>query len=291
MNIMMGYIAGKVLGANRDTIARIMFYMINPIVVFNGIIHTKLKTDILILPILTFLISCGLCLVFLKIARKIWSDSLCPLVAYSAGSGATGYFGLPMALMLFDEQGEGVYIMSFLGVTFFENTLGIYIFSPERETAMQSVRKFLKLPALYALVGGLLFNLLHIPIHEIFEEFMKHVKGTYIVLGMMIVGLGLSGLTHFKIDFKFLGLTFLAKFLVWPAVILAIIFIDYHSIQFFNQTIYNALVLISIVPLAVNTVIIASLTNSYPEKAATAVLLSTILALFYLPMMAYYFIV
>ena len=48
--------------------------------------------------------------------------------------------------------------------------------------------------------------------------------------------------------------------------------------------------LLSIVPLAANTVELASLFKSQPEKAATAVLLSTIFALVYVPVMTTYFI-
>ena len=106
----------------------------------------------------------------------------------------------------------------------------------------------------------------------------------------MIIGLGLATLDNFKIDFKFMSLTFLAKFVAWPLIILSIIFVDKQLFHVFNQQIYNALVLLSIVPLSVNTVIAASLTNSFPEKAATAVIISIFFGMFYVPFMANYFI-
>lgn len=294
MNILMGYVAGKLLDVNRETIARLMFYMINPIVVFNGVIHTHLDPSVLLLPFLTFAISAFLCLSFYEIAKSMWQDSSRNLLAFSAGTGNTGYFGLPMALLLFDDQGEGAYIMGLLGVTFYENTLGFYILSRKNgdsgsQSALECFYKLFKLPTLYALLCGLLINMTEVPIPEIFNEFMQHIKGAYVVLGMMIIGLGLAGLKNFEIDFKFIGMSFLAKFAAWPIVVLLIIFAG-KLVGYENNYIYNALMLVSIVPLAVNTVIMASLMKSQPEKASTAVLASIIFALAYVPIMANYFI-
>ena len=290
MNICLGYIAGKVLEVNRETIARIMFYIINPIVIFNGVINTNLYRSVLALPLITFGISTCLCLFFYKISKNIWQDSSKNLMAFSAGSGNTGYFGLPVALLLFEEQGEGVYIMALLGITLYESTVGFYIFSEGIYSPLECFYKLIQLPSLYAFIGGLAINFSSMHIPELFVDFMSHIKGTYTVLGMMIIGLGLAGLREFKLDFKFLGMTFLAKFFAWPVIVLMVISVDLHLFGFFDENIYNALILISIVPLAVNMVILASLLQSQPEKAATAVLLSTLFALGYVPLMANYFI-
>lgn len=290
LNIFLGYLAGKLLDANRETIARIMLYLVNPIVIFNGVLHIHINAGVLFLPLLTFLISSLLSLWFFQLSKNMWNDSTRSLVAFSAGSGNTGYFGIPMALLFFDEQGEGLYIMALLGITFFENTLGFYIFTRETHRTRDCFYKLIKLPALYALLLGLVVNLINVPIPEVFIEFMQHIKGTYTVLGMMIIGLALSSLTNFKLDFKFIGMTFLAKFVIWPIIILLFINADFYIFKLFDETIYNALMLIAIVPLAANMVIMASLLKSYPEKAATAVLVSTLFALFYMPLMAAYFI-
>jgi malate permease and related proteins len=290
MNIFMGFLSGRLLDANRDTIARIIFFLIQPIVIFSGIIHTRLDFSVLLIPAITFSISTCLCLGFYKMSKPIWQDSSRNLMAFSAGSGNTGYFGLPVALLLFNEQGEGVYIMALLGITLYENSIGFYIFAKGSHTAAECLWKLIKLPTLYAFTGGLVINLLHVQIPELFTEFMGHIKGTYTVLGMMIIGLGLAGIKNFKLDFKFIGMTFLAKFVAWPLMILAFIALDVRWIGFFSSNIHNALMLISIVPLSVNTVILASLLKTQPEKAATAVICGIIFALVYVPVMAAYFI-
>lgn len=289
-NILLGYIAGKKLQANQETISKMMFYMINPIIIFNGVLFTEFNAGILALPLLTFIISCTLCLVFYWLSRRMWNDGSKNLMAFSAGSGATGYFGLPLALMLFDEQAEGIYIMAMLGVSFYDNSLGYYISVKGSDNTKQCLKKMLTLPTLYAFLFGLVFNLSKIQMPEIYHDFITPLKGVYIVLGMMIIGIGLASLTEFKLDFKFVGMAFLAKFLAWPAIVLSIIAIDEAFFGIYDPISQQALILISIVPMAINTVIMASLLKYQPEKIAATVLLSIMFALLYVPIMTSFFL-
>jgi predicted permease len=262
-----------------------MIYLFGPLVIFNGVINTRLDFTILSLPLITFSLAIGLCLLFYWFAGFIWQDSTKNLVGFSAGTGNTGYFGLPLALLLFDDQGEGIYIMAILGLTLYENTLGFYLMARGKYTVKECLNKVVKLPALYALFGGVLLNFLHVPIPDIFTEFMKHIKGAYTVLGMMVIGLGIAGLKHFKMDLSFVGMTFLAKFVVWPILIVMVIALDTFIFGMFDENIYQALTLLSFVPLAANLVIFASLMDIQPEKAAAAVLVSTLVSIIYIPLM------
>lgn len=289
LNIFLGYIAGKHLNAHRDTIARLLFFMISPLIMFNGVLHTEINGSILSLPFVTFFIASLLCITFYRISRKIWDDSSKNIVAFTAGTGNTGYFGLPLALLLFDEKIEGIYIMALLGITLYENSLGYYISAKGKLAPRDCLLNILKLPALYAFFFALFLNLTLCPIPDFFYEFIQHIRGTYTVLGMMIIGIGLAGQSRLQIDPRFIGITFLAKFLAWPLITLAVIFMDKMFIGAYNEDIYQALILLSIVPMAVNTVVMASLMSSQPEKAASTVLLSTLFAIIYIPLMAILF--
>lgn len=290
MNIGLGYVASKALGTTRDSVARIMFFIINPLIIFNGVVNVQLNAAVLFLPVLTFTICSSLCVIFYKLGRGWWQDSSRNLMAFSAGSGNTGYFGLPLALLIFNNEAEGVYVLALLGIVLYENSVGYYILAKGTHPPSECARKVFQLPALYAFFGGLFLNLSGIEIPDTFSSFMAHIKGTFTVLGMMIIGLGLANLEHFKFDRKFIELTFVAKFLIWPAIILSLNALDTAFFGFYDATTHKALVLISIVPMAVNTVIVATLLNSQPEKAASAVVLSTIFALIYVPLMATFFI-
>lgn len=287
--MILGVIASKLLKTPRDPLAKLIFYIINPFIIFNGVLTTYLSWEILSLPLVIFAICSSLCLVFYKISSRFWDDKTRDVLAFAAGSGNTGYFGLPLALLLFNDQGEGVYIMAAFGVTFYDNTVGYYILSKEKDPFYKTLLKLLKVPAIYAFFIGLIFNILGVRVHEVFEEFITHIKGAYTLLGMMILGLSLANLKSFRLDLPFIGLAFLAKFLIWPVAVLTFTILDYLIFGFYDTSVYRAIMLISFLPLGVNTVILASLFDAEPEKASTAVLLSTAFALFYVPLLASFF--
>lgn len=285
MNIALGSLAGRFLQTPRDVVARFMFYLINPLIMFNGILHTHIDKSILTLPVLVFFLSCTLSLIMYWKGKQLWSDSTSNILAYTAGSGNSGYFGIPLALILFDNQGEGVYMLSLLGITLFENSLGFYICAKGSHSANECLQKLARLPTLYAFFIALFFNYFKFPIPEVFDDFMCHIKGTYTVLGMMIIGLGLSSLHHFKIDITFISWSFFCKFIIWPTVILSFTYLDSYWLHIFSTDVHQALILLSIVPLPVNAVIVATVVGAQPEKVAAAVMFSTLFALFYVPFM------
>ena len=104
-----------------------------------------------------------------------------------------------------------------------------------------------------------------------------------ILLGMMIVGMGLSTVRLRSFDVKLISLSFVAKFLVWPLIIAAIIILNKHSFHFYDTDVYRLMILYAVVPLGGSTVSLAAEFDIYPEKASVAVFLSTIFALFYIP--------
>lgn len=289
-NMALGYAAGRLLKISRDDLAGILFYLINPIVIFNGILYTQISESILLLPVFIFAICCFLCFIFYGIASFFWKDSTRNLVALSAGYGNAGYFGLPLALLFFDNQGEGIYMMALMGMVFYENTLGFYICAKGSYTAKECLQKLIRLPTLYAFLAALIFNLMQLPIPVVFTDFMCHIKGTYIVLGMMIIGISLAGLKSFAVDGKFITITFLAKFLAWPAIALGFIYLDLHFLQIYDPIVHQALILLSIVPIAVSTVVIALVLKQHPDKVSMALLLSALFALVFVPIMVAIFI-
>jgi len=290
LNILLGYIAGRKLDVNGDSIARLMFYMINPLLIFHGVATTKMDGAILSLPIITFAIASIICLVFYQFSSRLWEGPSKNLVAFSAGSGMTGYFGLPLAIMLLDEQSEGIYIMTILGVTLYENSLGYYISAKGSYTTAECMKKIIKLPTTYAFLVGLAITLFSVELPDIYTEFINGIKGVYVVLGMMIVGLGMASVTNFKVDFKFIGLTFAAKFFVWPLIVLGVILIDTAFFGFYDPNVHQALIVLSIVPMAVNTIVLASVMKYQADAAASTVMLSMVFALFYVPVMAFFLI-
>ena len=66
--------------------------------------------------------------------------------------------------------------------------------------------------------------------------------------------------------------------------------LDRFVLGWYDANYYNALQMLSIAPMATNTIVLASLYKIHPEKVAAAVLLSLIFVLLYMPIMATIFL-
>ena len=55
------------------------------------------------------------------------------------------------------------------------------------------------------------------------------MKSAYAILGMIMVGLGMSEIEHCEIDKKFIALAFCAKFILYPFAVNCFIGIDKYS--------------------------------------------------------------
>ncbi len=288
--IVLGYVAGRFLNVQKESVASLLIYIIAPLVIFHGTVTTTLNLSVLSLPVLFFVLGSFLALLFLWIGSFLWNDPTKNILAFSAGTGNTGYFGLPVALMLFSDDVLGVMVLSILGFVLFENSVGFYLTALGRHTAGESFLKVLKLPTIYAFIAGVLVNVSGIDLGETYTAIATSFRGAYTVLGMMIIGVGIAGMKNFKPDMQFLALGFLAKFVCWPLLVFGVIALDRLYFHLYTDDIYKVMILLASVPFAANTVAVASELKAHPEKSAFAVLLSTIFALLYIPVMVVLFI-
>jgi hypothetical protein len=82
---------------------------------------------------------------------------------------------------------------------------------------------------------------------------------------------------------RFLSFTFFGKFIVWPAMAYSLILFDQGVTGWFEPEIHKMIFLMAIVPPAANIAAFAAQLDMSPEKAATTVLIGTLVALFYIP--------
>jgi malate permease and related proteins len=283
--IILGVLSGKFLKVDKEGLAKIAFYVITPEIIFTGILKTKLSLSLLSLPFVIFALSLVVLLITYGVARLWWRDSSRNILAFCGSVGNVGYFGLPVAMMLFDEQTLGAYILSLQGVIFFQTSVGFYICAKGRYSSWDSIKKVLYLPTLYAFILGVACNIFRIPLPTILLDVDMYARASYTVFGMMIMGISLTTISRKNFDAPFVGVAMVMKMLLWPALTLFFITCDTLFMGIYTPEVYKTLMLIAISPVAVNSVVIATLVDVYPEKAAAAVLISTACALFYQPLM------
>lgn len=288
--IFLGFLAGRRLKVERESIGALVFYILVPLIMFSGVMKADFTFSTFTLPFVTFAFAACMNFLFLWLSRRVWKDAHANIIACTAGTGNTGYFGLPVAMALFDEPTVAAYILLILGTSIAESSTGFFIAACGKSSVRDSFIKVLKLPLIYAFAIGVVLRLCEVSLPAFMWEFLASVKGAYTLLGMMIVGLGLAGLHRLQPDMKFIGMSFAAKFIVWPVLMLLLVWADRTWLGIYPESIHHALLLLSIVPMAANTVVIATILNIEPEKVATAVFLSYVLAIIYVPLMVTLFV-
>lgn len=278
-----GVIAGKYLRVQKESISPLLIYIIAPAVIFYGTQQADLTPNMLFLPVITFVTACIISIIFFAIGKKIWSDSTSNILGFTAGTGNTGYFGLPVITLVMGNNMLSTVVLATLGFLIFENTLGYYLIARTHYSLSASLLKLAKLPTIYAFIVGLLLNKQAFTLPSGIISVLEQFKGSYTILGMMIIGVGLSHASKLALDGKFILIAFLAKFTVWPLAILSIINFDQHFTHLLTPTIDQVLIILASVPLAANTVTFATELKAQPEKAAITVLLSTLFALLFIP--------
>ncbi len=283
--IFLGYVAGRLLKIDRETVALLLIYVLAPIVVFDGVRTVSLDFSTLSLPILFWALCSVLCLLFLALASPFWKDATRNLAAYAAGCGNSGYFGIPVALALFGDKALGLIVLGSLGFSLYESSTGFFILARGKHSVRESVMRLLRLPTLYAFFVGLVFHLFP-PLSGSVEAAIVGVRGAYSTLGMMMIGLGLSGVTWSMIEARFIVFTSIAKFLLWPLAMCFILVLDTQWLHIFTPDAHRIMILLSIVPLPANSVAFSTMLRVHPAKAASAVLVTTFIALFFIPLVS-----
>jgi malate permease and related proteins len=96
--------------------------------------------------------------------------------------------------------------------------------------------------------------------------------------------MGIADVRRSEPDGAFLGLMLLAKFVAWPLAVGALVALDCAMFGLLSREARRVLILLSFVPIAANTVAVASSLGIEPEKSAVAVLASTLMATVTIPL-------
>jgi predicted permease len=285
VTIVLGWLAGRYLEASGKHIAGIMLYIITPSVIFSGVMAAPLSPEVILLPVLTFSLCTLIGVAHLLLAKRFIVDGSASLMPLAVGTGNTGYFGIPVALLLFGQEGLALYIVCMLGTTLFENSVGFYLAARGRYSLKDSLVRVARLPSVYAFGLAVVLNLSGFSIPDVFTPLFDNLRGAYSILGMMIVGMGILSFRGLAGNLRFTGLAFFGKFVSWPLVALGFWWLDANVFGIYDLAVYQAIFLISITPIAANTVVIATLLETSPKQAAGTALLSTLFALMFIPLM------
>lgn len=282
--IALGFISGKYLDVNLPSIATIAIYILAPIVNFGALATMEFTPEYLMLPFVLFCISAAIGTFNYKVNQMLWKNNTANLVGMASVTGNTMYFGLPIVLALLGPEWVGVYALLNLGTFLNEVGLGYFFGARGNATLKGALLKVLRFPVIHAIWLGFLWNIAGFELPQVFDRYWNYSIGAWVMLGMMIIGVALAKQNKLAIDWKLFTALFVPKFIIWPLAGFAFILADMLYFNAFSNEIYIMLAVVTSVPLAGNLVAYAATFNLHPEKAAAAVLISTIMAFVTVPL-------
>ncbi|MEQ6890189.1 AEC family transporter [Halomonas sp. CS7] len=278
----LGWLAARRLAVDPRPVATLLIYLIAPLTFFRGLVLGGPTPGYLLLTAALFAVASLIAVVVHRLARHGFAAQESALLAFSSGTGNTGYFGLPVALVLLPPQGVTLYLFGVLGVTLYEFTVGFYLSARGQFSVRQSLTKIARLPLIYAFLAALLVSGADITLPDAVLEGLAAFPATYTLLGMMIIGMTLGRVSIRQLDWRFIGACLAIRYGFWPLLALA----GVMGLQAFVPLpgeLALALLLIGVVPMAANVVVVAMELGIAPEKGALAVLITTLAAPLLIP--------
>jgi predicted permease len=152
----------------------------------------------------------------------------------------------------------------------------------------ESLRRTLTLPILYSSLLAIAVNYFNqhyfvdfvgampsfiqqsviVPILNSVSVMMDRFTSAYSLLGMLMIGLGIAKLKKFELDLKFMGLAYIAKFIVIPLIAIVFAFVNKYFLHFYNELAIQVIFLMSLVPIGANTISIATQLELDVDKVA-----------------------
>ncbi|WP_027965525.1 AEC family transporter [Halomonas halocynthiae] len=280
--VALGIFAARQLSVDPRPIATLLIYLIAPLTFFRGLVLGGPTPADLLITAALFVTACCVALLVNAVAQRLLPADESAVLAFSAGTGNTGYFGLPVAIVLLPSEGVTLYLFAVLGVTLYEFTLGFYLSARGRFSVRESLLKITRLPLIYAFLAALLFEGIGAEVPASVMRGLDVFPSAYTLLGMMIIGMTLGRVSPREFDLRFIGACVGVRYLLWPALMLTAVMAIQASIGL-SPELAMALLLVGVVPMAANVVVVAMELGIAPEKGALAVLLTTLAAPLLIP--------
>ena len=281
----LGALLHRIFHFDMNTLSKLNVYVLLPAVGFANIYESNINGDVLLDVLAFLLLQNGALIVISTIMAKLMKldRSLAATFQNTIVLNNSGNFGIPVSQLVFHQQPLGLSIQIVVTIfqNFLTNTYGVFNFLSASQKKGKVTAEFLKNPILYALLLGLLFRSLHIPVPSFIWNPFQNVANAFLAVALLTLGAQVA-----YIDFKrFPSLLFVSVFgrlLLSPALAAMIIF----ALHLDGVT-AQALFIASSYPCSRNTALYAWEYGHHPDYAAQAVLMSTLFSSVTVTMIVY----
>ncbi len=222
---MVGFVVGRRLQIEPKTLARLVFYIFSPALVFRSLATTGIS----LLELGQLIVVMGLIYVVMAaitylIMRKQGSSKIDRAgVMLSAVSPNNGNLGLPVIDFAFGADVLARAVVVFVAMTILNNTVGVWIASTGRSNTREALLKILHVPAAYAVFAGLLVKGLNITLPLAVDRSVNILADASIPSMLILLGLQLARFEHIA-RFRLASVGAALRLLVAPVIAALLVF-------------------------------------------------------------------
>jgi malate permease and related proteins len=281
----LGAFLHRIFHFDMNTLSKLNVYVLLPAVGFTNIYESNMNGDVLLGVLAFLLLQNGVLIAISTVMSKLMKldRSLAATFQNTIVLNNSGNFGIPVSQLLFHQQPLGLSIQIVVTIfqNFLTNTYGVFNFISASEKKGKMTAEFLKNPIIYALLLGLLFRSVHIPVPSFIWNPLQNVANAFLAIALLTLGAQVAYINLRQLP-PLLYLSVFSRLLLSPAVAAVIIF----ALHLEGVT-AQALFIASSYPCSRNTALYALEYGHHPDYAAQAVFVSTLLSSVTVTMIVY----
>lgn len=274
--IFVGVLLQRKFAFNLKHFSTLITYCLMPVAVFANIYDITIQMDLL-LKVLYYIVAYSIVMIlignlFAKVLNLQKGESAA--LKNSISLMNSGNYGLPVSQLIFSQNPIGVAVQIF--VLIFQNLLtysyGMYNLLSTTKSLKDIVISFLKLPVFHALILGIIFQVGHIKLSQVFLIPIHQISDSFAPIALILLG---AQLAHIKLKLLHRAImgSLIGRLIIGPLIALSLIYI-FHIDGVIAQSLFIA----SAFPTSRNTSTIAFEYDVEPELHAQIVLFSTLLS-------------
>lgn len=274
--IFVGFLLQRKFVFNLKHFSTLITYCLMPVAVFANIYDITIQMDLL-LKVLYYIVAYSLVIIlignlFAKVLNLQKGESAA--LKNSISLMNSGNYGLPVSQLIFSQNPIGVAVQIF--VLIFQNLLtysyGMYNLLSTTKSLKDIFISFLKLPVFHALILGIIFQVGHIKLSQVFLIPIHQISDSFAPIALILLG---AQLAHIKLKLLHRAImgSLIGRLIIGPLIALSLIYL-FHI----DGAIAQSLFIASAFPTSRNTSTIAFEYDVEPELHAQIVLFSTLLS-------------
>ena len=255
------------------TLSKLNFYLFVPAIVFISMLDAAVPASsllvLIVFNVIHFVIITSIA--FASFSLK-WFKEKRNVLTMGSGFYNAGNYGIPFTILAFGGGYLDIIAIIMVLQNLYMFTFGLWLLEREHKSIKEILIGFAKIPVIYALIGGMVLNLLNIDLIPQVKEPLTYIADGVIPLALLTLGMQLARVKLTKNSVHVVAMTIM-RLIISPIIALVLVLI--FQIQ---GILASIMIVTSGLPVAVNTYILSLEYNQDADLASQGIFWSTLLS-------------